>query len=469
MTRTLLTADRERRQDVLGRPRERWTRPQQAIFDSPYAVTVAWGANGIGKSVTLAEVVRRGLASQLHWQPPGPKTVILAGNSWTQIGVTLGYLWETVDKRWFKPKLRFEAGGVRGQRLQVFDLIGGQGKGGQLRCGTFDAESLAGPRADLVVSDEPLPETTYNELWPRLLGRKGRLVMGFTPTLGNAEDMHYLWKKVDDPRIPWFGEIAVPLTLDAVTIRGGLVPYSWLTQEEIDRFEEGLSEIHRDMRMGRSRYPLKDTAYFSAWGPHLMGPCSPPVTARVGIGVDHGSKPGAQRAVLVAVAGEGINGRAWILDEYKGEGRTEIEQDAAGIIAMLARHRMAIEDVDVWVGDRAHGGYGSRNGRKSNEMLKSAIAKCIGLDTNRTGWHEKLPRALRSMWQPIKSDSSHWEGFEIMHRLMVGASPRLTVSPVCVHLDQDFRAWQGSSRDPAKDGLDAARYILVDMLAGRRH
>ncbi len=469
--RRLLGDERGRRQEVLGKPRLYWTEPQRRIFESPYAVTVAWGANGIGKSLTLAEVVRRGLAAELGWQDRGPKVVLLAGNSWGQIGVTLSYLWETVDKRWFKPKLRFEGGGMRGQRLQIFDILDGPGKGGQLRCGTFNAgaANLAGPRADLVVSDEPLPEKIYNELWPRLFGRRGRIVIGFTPTLGTSEDIKYLWDKVDDPALPWFGEIQVPLTLEAVTLHGGLVPYSWSTQEEIDRFEAGLSRLERDMRMGRTRTPATGELYFSAFGPHLIGPCNVPRGTRIGIGIDHGSKPGAQRAILVAVEGLGIDARAWVLDEYKGDGRTEIEADAAGVVAMLARHRMTIQDVDAWIGDRAHGGYGGVNGKKSNEMLKSALAKSTGLDINRTGWHEKLPTPLRYMWQPRKHDSSHWEGFDIIHRMTVGDSPRLTLSPACAHLRADFENWKGSSRDPHKDGLDALRYILIDMMAGRPH
>lgn len=474
--RPLLSAERGRREEVLGRPRTRWTAPQLRILESPYRVTVAWGANGIGKSLTMAEVVRRGLVSELHWQRQGPKTVILAGNSWAQIGVTLGYLWETVDKRWFKGTLRFEAGGLRGQRLQVFDIVGGPGKGGQLRCGTFNAGAgnLAGPRADLVVTDEPMPEKIYAELLPRLFGRGGRIMVGFTPTLGTADDVGYLWRMVDDPLLPWVGQIPVELNLEAVTLLGGLVPYSWSSAEEIEQFEASLPLLERDMRMGRSRIPRPDTAYFSAWGSHLMRPLDisqiPRGGTKLGIGIDHGSRPGAQRAVLVAMNGTDIYARAWVIDEYQGDGRTESEQDAAGILAMLGRHGLEVEHVDVWIGDRAHGGYQGGNGAKSNQRLKAAIAHKLGHQVGtKTGWHEKLPRGLRYMWVPRKYDRSVWEGCEILHRLMVGGQPRIVFADRCTTLADDIARWEGKKTDPHKDGIDALRYVIVDMLEGRTH
>lgn len=471
VARELLTADRQIRADRRGAGALRWTEPQERLFASPYRMTVYWGANGIGKSVALAELARRALSCELPWQQKGPQTVILAGNTWTQLGSTLKYLWSSLDRNTFSRKIRFSGGAVKGQRLAVYDIVSGPAKGGELRLGTFKAENLAGPRADVVITDEPLPRAVYDELWPRLLGRNGRMYQGFTPTISTSEDIGYLWEMVDDPARPWAGEIQVELTLTAVTPRGGLLNVPWMTALEIEQFEAGVSGIERDMRMGRTRYPRPDVAYFGAWGPQLIRPISirglPPGTP-LGIGIDHGSRPGAQRAVLVAVEGTGIHSRVWVLDEYQGDGRTETDEDAAGVLAMLARHGLQLEHVDRWVGDRAHGGYQGGNGAKSNQRLKAAIAQRIGLDTaGRTGWHERLPDGLRYMWTPRKYDRSVWEGCEILHRMMVGMSPRILVSDRCVHLAEDLSKWQGKSTDPHKDGIDALRYIVVDMIEGR--
>ena len=109
--RQLLIGQRRRRTSRLGRPLQRWTNPQRAVFESPYRLTVWWGANGLGKSVAIAELTRRALAGALYWQRPGAQTVILCGNTWSQIGSTLKYFWQGLDRSWFRESIRYEGGG----------------------------------------------------------------------------------------------------------------------------------------------------------------------------------------------------------------------------------------------------------------------------------------------------------------------------------------------------------------------
>ena len=471
VARPLLTRDRERRAERRGRPPAYWTRSQLDLFDSPYRLTVAWGANGTGKSMAIAELVRRALAGRLHWQTPGrPYTVILAGNTWTQLGSTLRYLMDGVDKSWFRKGVRYESGGMKGQRLAVFDIVDGPGKGGELRCGTFDASNLAGPRADVVITDEPLPEGVHNELWPRLLGRNGRMYQTFTPTLGTSQKLDYLWALVDDAKIEWAGEIQTQLTIDAVTPVGGLCPTPWMTQREINEFAQGISAVEADMRSGKTRSPRLDTAYFSAFGPHLVAECKPPNGARVGIGIDYGTKPGTQRIVLVAHGGRGLYSHIWALDEFAGESVTDLEQDAESILAMLTRNGLTVADVDQWMGDRAHHGDG-KGGIKSNDRLKQAIARSLGLDFLRRGWADKLPKPLQYMRTPRKYNRSVYDAAEIIHRLMVGEAPRITIDPKCRRMIEDLSNWQGSksATDPHKHGFDSLQYIVVPMVEGERH
>lgn len=465
--RNLLTSARMRRAEVFGRASRRFTAPQASVFESPYRYTLWWGANGIGKSYALAELATRALAGELYWQDrTRPRTVIVCGNTWAQVSVLLAYMWQGRARSWFKDGVRFEGGTMRGQRLHIYTLVAGPGKGSELRLGTFRAENLAGPRADVVIGDEPLPKDVHDELWPRLFGRGGRMYIGFTPTLGTSHKVGYAWDLVDDEQKTWAGEINTPLTLDAVTPRGGLVELPWVTPEEIDQFEQGVSAIQADMRMGRSRVPRMDTSYFSAWGPHLLDEAPAPPRVPVGIGIDHGSRPGAQRATLVAVTRGALGGEVWVLDHYMGNGRTESEEDAQGILEMLSRHGMSIEHVDKWVGDRAHHG-DWRGGKKSNERLKAALAQAVGLNVERQGWQEKLPAPLRYMRTPRKYDRSVWEGVEILHRLMVGRRPRLHVHPRCRPLIEDIESWRGGLTDPHKDGIDSLRYITVPLLEGR--
>ncbi len=186
--RALLEDQRLSRFAIRGDPPEHLTDWQRSVIASPYKHTVAWGANGIGKSLVIAEITRRALAGQLHWQRgAGPRTVMLVGNTWQQLGSTLAYLWRFVDKRWFRAGLRFEGGRVMGQRLAVFDIIAGPGRGGELRCGTFRAENLAGPRAEVVITDEPLPEDVYNASAVRASSFVAPTVTSLTLSTATAE------------------------------------------------------------------------------------------------------------------------------------------------------------------------------------------------------------------------------------------------------------------------------------------
>jgi hypothetical protein len=472
----LLLSERSDRRASVGDPVYRWTVPQQALFDSPYKLTVWWGANGLGKSVAAAELAKRALAGQLHWQTPGPHTVMLLGKTWMQLAQTLGYFWDQVPHHWFKERVRFEAGQLKGQRMPIFDVVAGPGAGGKLILAVFNAENVAGPRAHVVITDEPLPEDVHNELWPRLFGRNGRMYVVFTPAMSTARKVDYLWKLVDDESKPFIGEIQTVLTLDAVTPRGGLLERPWTTQEAIDQLEQGVSGKVADMRMGRSRHPNAEGVYFDAWHDGLvsdgaeleqLGGLVPPGSL-LGVGLDWGSKPGATRAVLQAAGGRRMDPELWVLDEYKSsrESRRDQDADARGVVDMLARHGLTLEHVDLWVGDRPHGG-DRFGGMKSIHRFQKSLARTQGVDVSKEGWKSKLPRPLQNMLQPRKYDGSVYDNCDELHRLMVGAHPRLMVHPRCAHLIDNIEKWEGGKLDPAKDGIDAWRYGAIPLLKGQ--
>mgnify|MGYP001822163885 CR=1 FL=1 len=460
----------------------RFTDGQNAFLDSDLKLTVLWGGNAVGKSVVLAEGARRALRGQLPWQQKGRKyTVMLVGNTWQQLSSTLEYLFAGLEPGELGDGIRYEGGTIKGQRMQVYTVAFGPCKGSVLRCGIFRAKNLAGPRADAVFSDEPLPEDVHNELFPRLMGRNGRMYVTFTPTLGTAGDIGYLWKLVDNPKRPEFGEIQVETTVANCTPRGGLIEVPFLRQDEIDLLEEGLSPLQADMRLGRSRYPRLDCTYFEgSWDPSLCRvDWTPQQGDRLMVGIDHGSKAQAQVATLVYARGRGLGTHYHIKDMYMSTGRSETVDDARGILAMLERQGEAVRragtpsldlsSVDLWIGDRSHGGYRGGLGAKSNGDLQRAIAAELGFDVARMQphqWRLKLPRPLQKIVQPKKHHRSMWDGMDVLRRMM---PQRLTISRDA-RMDpmaDAFDRWAGALLDPLRDRLDAARYPIVEVDSGR--
>ncbi|NBV62465.1 MAG: hypothetical protein EBR73_15650, partial [Rhodobacteraceae bacterium] len=340
----------------------------------------------------------------------------------------------------------------------------GPGRGGQLRLGTFDARLLAGPRAGLIVTDEPMPESVFTELLGRGVGRSDRIRMliGFTPTSGNCHGVEYLWHLVDDPEKPWVGQVQMELSAENTTPRGGLVQRPWMSQERVDEFAATLPARERDMRLGRARAPLQASAYFDRWDAASMvkarslGELS---GWRLAVGVDHGSRPGAQCAYLVAVLpiGEG-QCRVHVLGEYVATTQTSAE-DGAGIVEMLARVGVDVRAVDLWVGDRAHESR-SKAVWKTNQFLRAGIARALGIDVTRRDWVKHIPRPLAQMRTPKKYVGSHWARALVLHRLMTQGA--LTVEPSCPHLIHALGAWQGGSKEPEKDKLDAFGYPVLE-------
>jgi hypothetical protein len=460
----------------------RFTDKQQAFIDSDKKLTVLWGGNACGKSVVLAEIARRALRGQLRWQKQGRAyTVMLVGNTWQQLSSTLEYLFDGLQPGELGEGIRYEGGTVKGQRMAVYTVAFGPAAGSVLRCGIFRAKNLAGPRADVVLSDEPLPEDVHNELFPRLMGRNGRMYITFTPTLGTAGDIQYLWDLVDDPKRPSFGEIQVPTTVENCTPRGGLVEVPFLRQDEIDQLRDGVSPLQAEMRLGLSRYPRLDTTYFmGSWDSSVCRvDWTPQRGDRVLVGIDHGSKAQAQVATLIYARGEGLGTRFHIADMYMSSGRSETLDDARGILDMLRRSGEAIpragtpsldlSSVDLWIGDRSHGGYRGGLGAKSNGDLQRAIAAELGFDTNRLQphvWRMKLPQPLQKIVVPKKRHRSMWDGMDVLRRMMptrltIGKSERL--DPMA----EAFDKWAGALLDPLRDRLDAARYPIVEVDSGR--
>ena len=445
------------------------TRPQLEMLTADEQTALFWGAVRTGKSTVLAEDCARYLRGDHPRQMHTGATVQLhAGRSWSQMTDQVRTLWEFLDPRDFKARLDLSEGSVKGQRMPVLTAIRGGRAGSQIRLGTYEmgALSVQGWTIHRAQLDEPPPQLYYTEVRSRVITTGGRVRIGFCPTSAHmgvrGTDLDYVWKLADSGEIRL---IHAPLTVENVTPCEGLIRAPLMTAEAIEAFAREIPARDRSMRMGLSRHPDQEGRFFDAWSNELIVDRGVPPGFSLGVGIDHGSQPGRQRATLVATQGTGARAQVPALRHYRSQGRSDDDADAAGILQMITETGHDLSDIDFWIGDRAHGG-DHLGGKKSNYRLMRALARAVGIDDSAKLWRDRLPAPLRRMWTPTKYDGSVWDDVEVLHRLMVGK--RLTLDPSCGGADSlagDFAKWNGRYIDPHKDGIDSCRYACVPMIA----
>jgi hypothetical protein len=437
---------------------------QQEYLDADDDIVLAWTAAQMGKTRVLLQDLRLYFEGAHPRQRHKPPIIdVLVGTQWNQMIDTLRTLWETVDPRWFRAGLDLSEGSVRGQRNSILTAVSGPGRGGQIRLFTDEQgpTAIQGQRPHRAHADEPPSLPVYGELRSRVVSQHGCVRLGFTPrirTVGESGGkLDWLWTMVDTGAIRC---IHAPMTPANVTPASGLIRIPRFSQAYLDAYEVGLPAPEREMVMGRSRKPVFAGRVFRAWDRRLAVRLAVPGGARLGVGMDHGSKPHKQRVILAWATGQHATARVHVVREWANPGRTDEREIAGAILGMLSSIGHSVGDVDYWVGDRAHGG-DSRGGKVANWRIVREIARLLGIDDTRRDWKAALPSTLRRIWVPAKYDGSVWDGCEVVGSMM--ARGAWTVDPDCVRLIDDIEGWQGSSVDDRKDGIDAARYLTVGI------
>jgi hypothetical protein len=178
------------------------------------------------------------------------------------------------------------------------------------------------------------------------------------------------------------------------------------------------------------------------------------------LGIDHGSRPGKQIAVLMAVWKETVvdkDGRTttytrvYVIDEYVDEtGLATPADDARGVLNMLARYGWTWGDLKFAGGDRVHMPGSGR--QKSNKDLAAQIAKLLQVP----------PDALHPPIRTIKrgegrgANSVEVRARWLFHRMAEGG---FGVHPRCKRVRASL-ATTDLSDDDAKDPFDGVVYGL---------
>lgn len=311
--------------------------------------------------------------------------------------------------------------------------------------------ALASGTVDFVWIDEPPPEQIWGELLSRVRNRERPGVPAIYLTLTPyGAPVEWLREKVEAGEI---SETHATLTPETCTPIGG-VPF--MSHEQITRYANSLLRFERDQRVEAAWEGRIDESILDSFTESCLSD-RPPVPAsgakiNVAVGIDHGAKANRQVASLVLWWEDGNDLRVHLWDEQASGDRTTSQDDARGILDMLARNNIDPFDVDVMVGDRNHNGDKHGN-RKSNRDLSIAFADCLT-----SGSTKYLPRPLRQIRSPKKYAGSVVYGFELLNDLL--ATGRMLVHPRCGMFVSGCNSWDGDKNSPLKDPLDSARYPI---------
>lgn len=448
----LFTAGRDRAElALLNHPR--CTDPQRAFASLTQRFALWRGGNSIGKSWGHAFDLVHYARGTHPWRavPRGVRKLMVGGYSWAQMDPLMEKLWMMLPKGEIHPKLYYQPGqGIRGFKEPVIPFVAGPGKGSVIHLATYEQGPgrIMGWQGHRLSMDEPPPEPIYREAVPRLNSFRGELRLTFTPT-PDSPPLEYLRKEVEEGRVH---DMQTTYCQESVTVRGGLVPWAWKLQADIDEDIGNYAADERPMRRD------------GAWDPVVAGRWLERITEElvtdaglaagsweICVAADHGTRPGRQSASLCAA---NDLGEYMLLDECVKGTVTSMEEDADGMLEMLARNGLGWEDVDHWVGDRATSDsyWGSA---KSNQDLQRALAARLRMTAQ-----EAAARGLRIHTFP-KPRASVRRGVAVINQL--AAKKLLRIHRRCERFLAGAREWKGDPQSPLKDPLDSARYGLMTL------
>lgn len=434
---------------ILNHPR--LSQPQVDFASSRERFLLWRGGNSIGKSWGHSwDLVHFARGTHL-WRsvPAGPRKIMVAGFSFAQMDPLMEKLWLMLPKGEIHPKLYFAPGqGIKGFKEPVIPFIAGPGAGSVIYLATYEqgTERIMGFQGHRLSMDEPPPASLYGEARPRLNYYRGEMRITFTPT-PSSPPLAYMRKEVEEGRVV---EIQTTYNQAACTIRGGLVPWAWKREPEI---EEDIGNYLPDER------PMRRDG---AWDPVVSGRWLEKVTDAIvveeplppgrwyfAVGIDHGTRPGREWATLLAANAQGEY--RW-LDEAHEEGVTSMADDASNILKMLERNGLTWEEVDHWVGDRrtAESTWGSP---KSNADLTDALAAELDIPAR-----ELRERGLRIV-TAFKDRGSVRRGATLINQL--AATDRLRIHRRCQGFIGGAKVWRGEEALECKDPIDSGRYGLI--------
>ena len=431
----------------------RLTDPQRAFASMMDRFGVWVGGNSIGKSFghawDICHFVRG--THPFRGVPSGHRKILLVGYSFAQMDPLLEKLWMMLPKGEIHPKLyRIEGQGIKGFKEPVIPFIAGPGKGSVIHLATYEqgASRIMGFQGHRLSFDEPPPAEVYAEAKPRLNRYRGEMRTTLTPT-PESPPLEYLRKEVDEKKVV---AMQTSYNLRNVTVRGGLVPWSWKTAEQIADEIAGYLPDERGMREHGDWEPRPAGRWLEhITEEHLTDSPLPEGRWFLAVAADHGARPGRQSATLCAA---NRDGDYWLVDEARTETVTTSDEDAEGMLGMLARNGLTWKDVDHWIGDRSTNA-SSWGAQKSNEDLQRALAAQLGM-TPRAAAAEGLRFAVK-----FKNQGSVRREIQLLNTMAMRR--RLWIRRACKGFIKGAFEWTGDMASELKDPIDSGRYGVITL------
>lgn len=221
----------------------------------------------------------------------------------------------------------------------------------------------------------------------------------------------------------------------------------WLSEDQIALIYAQTPEEERPQRLhGAWEGPTADRLFTGMTGDREL-PMPPEGKWRVRVTMDHGEGAGHEHVVLLYHDAT----RVVAVDEYVNTRASAIEEDAQGIVAMLARNGLHPAAVDSWMGDVNSSGKANAGSSVNADLARaiSALVQAPGLVTIR---------------KPDKRPGSVEYGTRLLnyalHRgdLSVCKTARTTARALWHHAEDG---------DEYTHAVDALRYGAVDLLRHR--
>lgn len=435
------------------------TPPQRAFLQDPSKIKLLRGGNQVGK--TAAAVVLLlwhclGRHLYINTDPP-PITAILVTHSHAQSRIIMKKLYEMIPPETLHPSVEFKEGrGFTG--LAPFVRFN---NGSIIRIKTVGSGSLglASETANICVIDEPVEMEIFNECLARTLrggrgGSRGTLALTMTPV---GCDVKYLRDMVTKGMV---SDHVAPLTVDATTPEE-CRPI--LSKTQIDEITSQYLPVDRNARIeGAWDVGIIEGRVFENFSDDMVS--SQPVPTggdyHFSIGIDHGSRPNSQVAILSVIdMRDREKPRVYVLDEYTGA-MAPPEAHATSILEMCKRNQID-PAMCTWTGDTAHKGSKDRSAKiMSNLLLVRAFESILKYPPKGLPWRIRTAKKHRY---------SVYHGASVIHSIM--SRRHFWIHPRCERTILSLQRWvlydSQARRSENEWGhcVDALRYNILPVIS----